>query len=300
VVTGFLGSGKTTLLNRLLAGANGRRLAVIVNEFGALSIDGRLLRGAGGDVIELANGCVCCVSHGDLMRSVAALAERQPRPDWIVVETSGLADPRPVVQSLQRPGMLPLVRLDAVVTVVDALEFDRNLERAEAAHNQIVEGDVLLVNKCDLVTPEVAGLVERAIRTLNPAGRVVRCVNAAVEVDLLLDAGPRAPHPAAAALAHGHDAGLTSASLRSVRPVSPQPFAALLDRLPPGVFRGKGVFHIAGSDDRLVFHQVGERRSIVPAGTWADGEPRATELVFIGRDFSREALLDDLGACLEH
>ena len=301
VVTGFLGSGKTTLLNRILRERHGRRVAVIVNDFGELAIDGLLLRDAASDVVELANGCLCCAARDDLPRAVVTVATREPAPDWIVVETSGLADPLPVVAGLRVAELGDLVQLDGVVTVVDALNFDRNLERADVAYQQLVHGDVLLVNKCDLVVPDVPGLIEQGIRRLAPLARVVFCVAADVDLALLLDLDGARPERTVAASAsaadHGH-ADFTAVAFRASPPLDPVRFHALLERLPVSVFRGKGVLHVSESPARLVYHQVGDRFTVAPSEPWRDGEARETALAFIGRALPREELLRDLEACV--
>ena len=302
VVTGFLGSGKTTLLNRILRERHGRRVAVIVNDFGELAIDGLLLRDAGGDVIELANGCLCCAARDDLPRAVVRVARREPAPDWIVVETSGLADPLPVVAGLRVAELADLVQLDGVVTVVDALEFDRNLERAEVAYQQLVHGDVLLVNKCDLVAPEVPGLIEQGIRRLAPLARVVFCVGADVDLALLLDLDSARPERVggdrAAPPAPPGPGDFSAVAWRASSPLDPARFRALLERLPVSVFRGKGILHVTESPARLVYHQVGDRFTVAPSDPWREGEARETALAFIGRALPREALLRDLDACV--
>ena len=143
LLTGFLGAGKTTLVNHLLTECHGRRLAVIVNEFGELGIDGALIAGAAGSVIELANGCICCATQGDLRRALQEVVSTREGLDGVLIETSGLADPGPVIRDLESIRFAQEIRLDGVVTVLDAENFDRNLDSAEAAFQQITYGDVL-------------------------------------------------------------------------------------------------------------------------------------------------------------
>ena len=193
VLTGFLGSGKTTLLNHILTADHGVRVGVLINEFGEISIDSRLIARQDDSVMELANGCVCCTVREDLLRSVATLLERQSPPEHIVIETSGLADPVPVAQQLLDPRVQDDIRLDAIVTLVDAANFDRNLERAEQAYSQIATGDIVLVNKTDLVDPPVVEHIENGVRALNPRARVLRCVNAGVDLGLILGIGSFEP-----------------------------------------------------------------------------------------------------------
>ncbi len=301
VLTGFLGSGKTTLLNRILQAEHGLLVGVIVNEFGELSIDQKFIANQNGDVIELANGCVCCTNQGDLLRAVAQVMQADYPPDYILIETSGLADPLPVAQTLLDPGLRGLLRLDGIVTLVDAENFDRNLDAAEIAYNQIVYGDILLLNKCDLVGADVPSLIEGGIRQLNPDARIVRCTNADVDLDLLLDVGAFRLEEKFGRLGrpHVHESDFTAVVFRTLIPFDPESFQAFMKRLPVTIFRGKGIFHVAGMAERLIFHQVGDRCAVQPGAPWGEEEERMTELVFIGRGVDRETLLSDLKACLK-
>jgi G3E family GTPase len=313
VLTGFLGSGKTTLLNRLLDHAGGRRLGVLLNDFGQIAIDARLLQSRDQDVVELANGCICCTVRDDVVPALARLLDRGPAPQAIVVETSGLADPAPLARQLLAPSLQAVVRLDAVVTVVDAANFDRALDYAESTYGQITCADLLLLNKVDLVAPSTADRVERGLQDLNPTARRVRCVRAKVPPALVLDwadgslrAGvPEAhePIPAATArlLPHGpHGDRFRAVSLRLAQPLDLQKLGRWLDGLPPAVFRAKGVLHLADVPCRVVLHLVGGRWTVTAGAPWAAGDDRSSELVFIARDLEEAALRrlgDDLEAC---
>jgi len=294
LLTGFLGAGKTTLVNHLLTASHGRKLAVIVNEFGALGIDAALIRGTSGSVIELANGCICCATQGDLRRAVHEVLQAADHLDGLLIETSGLADPEPVVDSLEATRFGKAIRLDGVITVIDAENFDANLDQAEAAYRQIVCGDVLLINKTDLVEAEIPDLIEQGIRHLNPEARVVRCVSCRVPLDVLLGAGrPAATGNAPAALDHDHD--FQSAVLVSDRPLDPERFDAWLSALPPSIYRAKGFVRFVGQDAPLTVHVVGARRSVepAPAGLAVAG----AQLVVIGRGVSITALKPGFDAC---
>ncbi|MGH2523431.1 MAG: CobW family GTP-binding protein [Anaerolineales bacterium] len=305
VLTGFLGSGKTTLLNFILSGDHGLRLGVIVNEFGAIGIDHQLVTGQYGGLIEVANGCVCCRLQGDLLRALGDLLRSGKSLDGILLETSGVADPLPIAASLLRPELHGVIGLDGIVTLIDAANFDRNLERAEVAYNQMAHGDILLVNKADLVDDHTLNLIERGIRTINAEARVLRCVQARVDLRVVLGssqagAGPGRPQTPTAGRshAHGRDADQFEAlAFRRIEPLDPQCFEAFLRSLPVQVFRGKGIVHAAGYDVRLIFQQVGDRWTVAPGAPWAPGETRQTELVFIGQDFEAAELEAGLDAC---
>ena len=302
VLSGFLGSGKTTLLNNILRATHGLKVGVIVNEFGQLSIDHKLITGTRGDVVELANGCVCCTNQGDLLRAVGQVMEVEHSPEYILVETTGLADPLPVAQVFLNPQFHGLLRLAGIVTLVDALNFDANLAHAEIAYNQIVYGDILLLNKCDLVEPKILDLIEQGIRKLNPNARILRTTQAEVDLYFLLDVGVfrleqkfgsvGKPHD------HHHLDAFMAVPFRSLNPVDQEAFQEFMQRVPVSVIRGKGIFHVLGTNERWIFQQVGDRCTVVPGEPWREGEERLTELVFIGQDIDREALLTQLNQCL--
>jgi peptide/nickel transport system ATP-binding protein len=192
VLTGFLGSGKTTLINRILSQGHGKRLGVLVNEFGELGIDGSLIKNSAGPMVELANGCVCCATRGDLFAALDQLlsaSTTDEKLDGIIIETSGLANPGPVIAQLQDYQSVKPVRFDSVVTVVDSDNFDRNLDNAEVAFEQITMADLLIVNKADTVDEETLGLIEQGLRKLNTDAMLVRSVQCDVPLALLMGDG---------------------------------------------------------------------------------------------------------------
>ncbi len=190
VLTGFLGAGKTTLLNRILTEQHGKRIAVIENEFGEIGIDHELVVGADEEVFEMNNGCICCTVRGDLIRILPSLMKRKEKFDYILIETTGMADPGPVAQTFfvddEISGQL---RLDGVVTLVDAKHIVEHLDDSNEAKEQVAFADVVILNKTDLVTPAELALLEARIRSMNSAAKIVRAQNAAVSMDEVLDLG---------------------------------------------------------------------------------------------------------------
>ena len=163
VITGFLGSGKTTLLNRILQENHGKRVAVIENEFGEVGVDNELVIGAEEEIFEMNNGCICCTVRGDLIRILGNLMKRKDRFDHILVETTGMADPGPVAQTFFVDDEIKTkVRLDAIVTMVDAGHIHRHIDDSKEAQEQIAFADVILLNKTDLVPPEALDRIEPA------------------------------------------------------------------------------------------------------------------------------------------
>jgi G3E family GTPase len=188
VITGYLGAGKTTLLNRILTEQHGRRYAVIVNEFGEIGIDNDLVVGADEEVFEMNNGCICCTVRGDLIRIIEGLMRRRGKFDAIIVETTGLADPAPVAQTFfVDADIKDVARLDAVVTLADAKWLSERLKDAPEAKTQIAFADVIVLNKCDLVTPEELAEVEARIRGINPYASLHRAVKAGVPLQAVLE-----------------------------------------------------------------------------------------------------------------
>ena len=190
VLTGFLGSGKTTLLNRILTENHGKRIAVIENEFGEVGVDQELVIGAEEEIFEMNNGCICCTVRGDLIRILGNLMKRRDRFDYIVIETTGMADPGPVAQTFfVDDEMQARLKLDAIVTLVDAKHVWQHIDEAAEVKEQIAFADVILLNKTDLVPPHELDRLEARIRSMNAAAKIVRTENAVVDMDRVLDQG---------------------------------------------------------------------------------------------------------------
>ncbi len=190
VITGFLGAGKTTLLNRLLTGSHGKRIAVIENEFGEISIDQELIVGVQDGMFELNNGCICCTVRGDLIRILTDLIRRPGRLDHIVIETTGLADPGPVAQTFFWTDEIQNhLRLDGIITLVDARHVWEHIDDGREAREQIAFADLIVVNKTDLATPEELDALEGRIRTINALAGIHRTRNAEIDLDRVLQVG---------------------------------------------------------------------------------------------------------------
>ena len=321
VLTGFLGAGKTTLLNRLLRGAAGKRYAVIVNEYGELGIDGALVVGAEEEVVELNNGCVCCKLRGDLLRVASNLVRRPGRFDGILIETSGLADPAPVVQTFYFDDLLRQhTRLDSVICVADARHLPTQLRDLPEAGVQLAQADLVLLNKADLADASMLFEAERAVHQLNPTAELRRSVQGEIALERLLDrgafdisrlrvpsislgaapAGPRS-HAYRAADEGRHSQGLSSVSISFARPLERSRFMPWLQRLVTergaDLLRAKGIVAFEGQNRRFVFQAV---HMTVDSGldrAWAEGEARESRLVFIGRNLDADELRSELALC---
>lgn len=191
VLTGFLGAGKTTLLNHILSKPHGYKCAVIINEFSEVSIDNQLVVGVDEEILQLNNGCLCCRVRGDFIKSLADLIRRQKRFDYVLIETTGLADPSPVVHTFMASELTERLRLDAIVTVVDARHIDKELEQAPEPAQQIAFADVLLLNKTDLVSPADADRIEARLRKMNSLAVIHRTTHSQIDPARLLNVGAR-------------------------------------------------------------------------------------------------------------
>lgn len=325
IITGFLGSGKTTLLNHILTNQEGVKTAVLVNEFGEIGIDNELIISTGEDMVELNNGCICCTINNDLVEAVYKVLERQDQIDYLVVETTGLADPLPVALTFLGTELRDLTRLDSIVTVVDAANYSLDLFNSQAALNQIQYGDIILLNKADLVDEADLDLLEVKIRDIKEGARIIRTTRSQVAIPLILSVGLFETDKYFAVDAeehhhhdhdhhhHDHDHhncdnpdhdhshhlendGFTSISFQSDKPLSIRKFQYFLDnQLPENVFRAKGIMWFDESPKRHIFHLCGKRFSIDDDEWKGD---RKNQLVLIGQNLERETLLTQLQNCV--
>jgi len=189
ILTGFLGAGKTTLLNHILSNQSGVKTAVLVNEFGEIGIDNDLVVSTGEEMVELSNGCICCSINDELMETVERVIERPEPIDYIVVETTGLADPLPVAMTFLGSELRDQTRLDSIITLIDAENFEEALLETQVGRAQVIYGDILMLNKCDLVPPERLEQVEQQLRDVKSDARILRSVNGEVPLPLLLSVG---------------------------------------------------------------------------------------------------------------
>jgi len=309
VLTGYLGAGKTTLLNRILRERHGRRIAVLVNEFGEIGIDGDLVIGTDEELLEMNNGCACCSVRGDLIRALHGLLRKRGKFDAILLETTGLADPSPVAQSFFVDDELRAqLSLDAIVTVVDAKHIGLHIDDAPEAREQIAFADVILLNKADLVPAAEADRLEARIRSINSLARIHQTVRADVALDQVL--GVRAfdlsrkleIDPALLSGDGGHhDPSIRSLALREAGPVDGRKLNAWLGTLLKSrgadIFRMKGIVEVQGEPRRVVFQGVHMMFDGRPDRPWEPGEDRTNRLVFIGRNLPETELREGLRNC---
>jgi G3E family GTPase len=305
ILSGFLGSGKTTLLNQILKSADGLRIAVMINDFGDVNIDKDLVVGQSGDVLELSGGCMCCTIREDLLTSAQELLSSGRVFDYLIVETSGLANPGTVAQTFLTPGLEDSFRLDAVVTVVDSANVETWLEQNETADEQIRCADLLVVNKLDLVTPEELDRVKSRLAEINAHARALPSINGVVPNNLLLDID--AHREAGAADSDHHDdhhhhhhaphGEVFSVSFADNIELDYDKFDRFVQNLPDGVYRAKGTIAIRGLNRRVIFHRVGCRNVLDQGAPW-DDQQRSCRAVLLGKEFDGDGLLAMLRDCV--
>lgn len=318
ILTGFLGAGKTTLLNYLLHSDHGLRVAIIVNDFGAINIDTRLIVGVEGETVSLANGCICCSIRTDLLRTAVDLIGRPEPPEYIIVETSGVSDPASVASTFLLPELKPYLRVDSILTVVDA-EQVRSLEDENyfLAMEQVGVADIVILNKVDLV--DAAKLIEIKdwIHEITSRARILETTYGRVPLSLVLGVGAydaerlsrRAvldvhAHEAGEVTEHEHKSGEHDHALvfetwhwESDQPLSSKALRKTVEHLPLGIYRAKGFVYLEETPERKgILHVVGKRANLTYEPSWGD-EPPHTQLVFIGEHGKVDA--DDLRARFE-
>ena len=330
VITGFLGAGKTTLLNRILTEKHGKRIAVIENEFGEIGIDHQLVIQSDEEIFELNNGCICCRVRGDLIRILAKLRQRRDKFDYVLIETTGMADPGPVAQTFfTDEEVKESYKLDGIVTVVDAKHVELHFDDMREVREQIGFADVILLNKQDLVSPEDFVRLEERIRKMNPMARLYRTQEAKIDLDKVLNVGgfdlKRAlelepdfleaeeehhhehdrehgeHHEHEEEHDHHHAEDVTSVGIRAPGDLDEKKLSdwlgTLLRTKGQDIFRMKGVLAVKGRAMRFVFQGVHMLMDGRPDREWGN-EPRINTLIFIGRNLDRQALNEGFKSCL--
>ncbi len=334
VVTGFLGAGKTTMIRNLIEQANGKKLALVINEFGDLAVDGDLLKGCGNpdctddDIFELANGCICCTVADDFLPTIQKILDRPDLPDHIVIETSGLALPKPLVQAFGWPEVRTRITVDGVVAVLDGPavadgrfaddpdrvdaqraedeELDHESPLHELYEDQLSCADLVLLNKTDLMSADQIDAVSGEVGgRLRNGVRMVRTERGEIDTEILLGIDAAAEDDLAARPSHHDDDDDHDHDEFESFAVDLPSFAepeGLVARIKSAVashdiLRVKGFVDVPGKDMRLVIQGVGDRINQHYDRPWKDGEIRATQLVVIGlTGLDRSAIENALGA----
>lgn len=292
ILGGFLGSGKTTLINHILAAAPGLRIVVLVNDFGSIDIDSKLIEARSADTISLANGCICCSIGGSLMLALLNLLERPEHPEHLLIEASGVADPWKIAQiGLSNDAFA----LDAIIVMADAerirsLAGDRYV--GDTVLRQLAAADIVVLNKLDLVKPEHACETIEWIKATVPMARIVQATHARVPIEVLLgieagrgggygreaNAGRQAEHGEE----HIHEEQFASWAFTSERPFNMKVLRDTINALPEGILRAKGVLLVDEDPVRqTIFQLVGKRWELTPGEPWGEAAP-GSQLVLVG------------------
>ena len=294
IIGGFLGSGKTSLLNHVINNTRGKRFAVLVNDFGEINIDAKLVVSVEGETISLANGCVCCVIREDLLKEVLHLLELDPLPEHIVIETSGVAKPLSVAETFLSPAVHHLVETQNMITMLDAdLVIDDQADYTDIAYGQIAVADLVVINKTDLVSPQQIEEVRKKVEAIVPRARIWETTFGAVPLDLIFDdeisqaleSLKENNKPIITKLALNHHQEFATWTFRSKVKWSFNALQRAVEHLPRGIFRAKGMVLLdLDTKDYGILQVTGRRgwlRLVEPEPE--ETEPTITELVFIGK-----------------
>jgi G3E family GTPase len=307
ILTGFLGAGKTTLLNYILKQQHGYKFAVIVNEMGKIGVDGALVERTDDDILELNNGCLCCSVRKDLVQGVQKLLKRGGF-DYLLIETTGAADPQPVAQTfLNIPQLQQFVMLDSIITVVDAEQIEKQLKAQDTAKEQIAMADFVLLNKTDLVDEGQLQKMEGLIRSMNPHCQVVRTNHSQANIKELLDMNAFDLDKKLAIdpeflneMRNRHHHDINSFSFSYEKPFVIEKLEHFIQGVSEReqIYRSKGFLNIAGNPRRAIFHGVNNRFTLLWDRLWEKDEKRQSQLVFIGKDLKEAKIRKELESCL--
>ncbi len=309
ILTGFLGAGKTTLLNHILHGNHGLRIAVLVNDFGAVNIDSQLVVGVEGETVSLSNGCICCTIRDDLLTETVRLIQRPQPPEYIIVETSGVSEPSTVAMTFMMPELQEFIIVDSILTVMDAEQFTAlEGEYLTLARHQIIVADMVVLNKVDMISPEQLDDLRNYVRDVVPEARIFETTFGKVPLELVLGVGRYAPEQLVGHEVsdvhvheaeddhhhdddhdhqehdHNHDHSLVfnTWNWSTNEPFSMDSVQALVDKLPNTIYRAKGFIYLRDyPDNRFILQIVGRRGSLMIAEEWGDQTP-STQMVVIG------------------
>jgi G3E family GTPase len=319
VLTGFLGSGKTTLLNHILKENHGKKVAIIVNEFGEVGIDNQLVVGAEEEILEMNNGCICCTVRGDLIEILKRLVRSKFGIDGkkldferVIIETTGLADPVPVAQTFfVEDSISAFYHLDAIVTVVDAKHAENQIKEMHEAQEQVAFSDVMLLNKTDLVSTEELHQLENKLRSMNPYAKIIHTNRSVVALDKILnikafdihkkleiepDFLQEEPHE------HEHDDDVKSIVLRESEPLDVEKvelwLSFWLSKYGTNTMRYKGILYVKNSDYQIIFQGIHMLFEITQGKPWKDTDTKKSEVVVIGKNLDETFFRDGFHSCI--
>lgn len=324
IVTGFLGSGKSTLINSVLKSSN-KKFGLLVNEFGDVSLESNIIEKNDADsIIELSNGCMCCVMREDITSSIKKLLENSPNLDQIIIEASGLSDPLPIAQTILFDNLSGKIKLDAIICVVDALNAEMSMNEFIVNISQIKNADYILLSKVEQADKKVIDNLELIVKSANPKAKMFKD-NLEIPIDLMFDINiidhseieemiikdefnstnlenkkevKSHSHDHSHEHHHKHD-HVDTLFFKSEKMISTEKFIQFMKNIDSGIFRIKGFMWAKNKNfpnDKWIFQFVGARKNLSPAD-WKDGEKKQTAMVFIGKKFDKEKILNGIKEC---
>lgn len=306
IISGFLGAGKTTVLNHILSQEHGLRAAVLVNDFGAINIDAKLVVGVEDDTVSLANGCICCSIRDDLIGACLGLLQRSEPPEHVIIEASGVSNPLQIAATFQLPELQMMLALDSILCVVDCDQFSSLVgDSADLVRAQISAADMLILNKIDLVDDYGLEHVKTAIRGLAPNSPFLEATNGSVPIALVFGAGShqRFTRTRTELPLHSDSEShrqFSSMSWTCDRPLSLQKLRKFFESLPNSIYRAKGILYLQEvTDFQIILQKVGKRSSLKNGQRWGSLTPH-TELLLIGINggIDRPAMKSGLDECI--
>lgn len=313
LITGFLGSGKTTLLNCILKQNHGRKIAVIENEFGEKNIDYEFVLHEKEQIFQMTNGCICCNVREDLIKTMHSILEYADKFDSVIIETTGVADPSPVLHTLkQDPKLAEKFQIDSIVCLIDAKNFLMQLERSPEVKKQVTSADLALINKIDLVEEATLTEIESKLNVLNPELEMIRTKNSEVELDQVFLRGlfkTKVSVPKFIAKAKSnplkatHESGIDSRFFEFPGEIHPQYFGVWIDLLffqfADQLYRMKGIIRFKNEPNRIFFQAVHDYLELAPGEPWKAGEEVKNQIVVIGKDLDFNVIEAGFESCVK-
>ncbi|MEZ4156919.1 MAG: GTP-binding protein [Candidatus Paceibacterota bacterium] len=294
LITGFLGAGKTTLLKRILTENHGQKIAVIVNEFGEVGIDDKLIVEESADMVKLTNGCICCTMKNETATTLINMLDGKNDFERVVIETTGLANPLPILKNfLSEQFIKEHYTLDAVIAVVDAKNVKEQLDTNIETKEQIAYADLILLNKLDLVSQEEAEQIKVWLKAINQSAKIIETERSNAPIEDIFDL-QRKEKDYSAPSSHSHieDAQINSFVLETDKPISKAKLQSWLSELvllhSADLLRYKGIFYVKDHPERFVLQGVHTVFELTEDRLWRDGEEQKTQVVFIGRSLDKE------------
>lgn len=313
IVTGFLGSGKTTLINHILSSDHGYKIAVIVNEFGEIGIDGDLIVKDEDSILELSNGCLCCAMIGDLTKIVLDLKKNDKDFDYLLIETTGIANPAPVAEVFYFDHRISSeFYVDGIITVVDPINIEIDIEDNEECYKQIAYADMFIFNKSDIATDEQKSKAKSLVKLVNPITRFSDAEHGKVDIAKILGIGSRQNKEISLdnkheeehheGVHHHHSSPVDSESIVLKGAMNQGKLRYWLSTLifdrADFIYRMKGIINVSGSDEKLIFQSVHRLFEDGLGGKWQESEERINKIVFIGENLDRNELIEGMTSCL--